>query len=195
MKTTIVRTGLAVVFEEGSTSSLGTTSQKQIKCRLLPSFARSVGFGPVFCPQKLLLSNYRPLRHETNQFFRNERANPRPRNGPVARLLLPASRTGDSSKSCQSHTRVAEAAFPRGMPLRNTNKILTKHRRSDRRGLPPFGFGFATGMKGAISFHNWSERSAAAIEIPPKGKNITCAEMTFGGKATHYLDVGFVRGC
>jgi len=58
MKTTIVRTGLAVVCEEGSTSSQGTTSQKQIKCRLLPSFARSVGFGPVFCPQKLLLSNY-----------------------------------------------------------------------------------------------------------------------------------------
>ena|SRR5215469_6556991 len=48
----------------------------------------------------------------------------------------------------------SRGSISQGMPLRNTNKIPTKHVLSARRGLPPFGFGFETGMKGSISSHN-----------------------------------------
>src|SRR5215469_6556993 len=85
----------------------------QIKCRLEPSFARSVGLGPVFCPQKLLLSNCRPPPHETNQFFLNGRANPTPQSGSIARFLLPASPVSDASKSYQNHIPVPAAASPK----------------------------------------------------------------------------------
>ena len=50
-------------------------------------------------------------------------------------------------------------------------------------GLPPLAFGFETGMKGAISSHNWSGRSAADTRKSSQARNTTPAEMIGGGNA------------
>ena len=45
----------------------GIPLPSQIRCRLLPSLARSVELGPVSCPQKPLLSSCHPPPQVTNQ--------------------------------------------------------------------------------------------------------------------------------
>src|SRR5229473_8186637 len=75
--------------------------------------------------------------------------------------------------SCQSRKRRQQVmpephpsscgSISHGMPLRNTNKIPNKHALSAKRGLPPSGFGFETGINGSISSHNLSGKRSAAI--------------------------------
>ena len=90
----------------------GTPRPSQIRWRLLPSLARSVGFGPVCSPQKLPGSNYRPRRPATNQSPRSAPASPAKRSGSVARCLPLASHVTAASRSCLNHSQVPVATSP-----------------------------------------------------------------------------------
>ena len=90
----------------------GTPRPSQIRCRLLPSLARSVGFGPVCTPQKLTGLNCRRQRPATTQSFRSAPASPAKRSGSVARCLPPASHVTAASRSCQNRSPVPVAASP-----------------------------------------------------------------------------------
>ena len=72
----------------------------QMRCRLLPSFALSVGFGPVHCPQKLLASKTYPQPLWTTRFVNCERASQVARNGSSPKFLHVANRANVSSRSC-----------------------------------------------------------------------------------------------
>jgi hypothetical protein len=90
----------------------GTPRPSQIRWRLLPSLARSVGLGPVCCPQKLTAANcYLPLLG-TNRSFRSVPASPARRNGSAAKALPPANHAVAASRSCLSHIPVPVAASP-----------------------------------------------------------------------------------
>ena len=116
-----------------------TPRPSQTRSRLLPSLARSVGFGPVWRPQKLPGSNCRPRRPATNQSPRSVPASPAKRSGSVARCPPLASHVTAASKPCPNRSPVPVAASPHGMPLRSTKKIPGRQARSGKRGLPPLG--------------------------------------------------------
>src|SRR6266581_218493 len=54
-------------------------------------------------------------------------------------------------------------SISQGTPLRNTNMMPARHARSAKRGLPPLGLALGVGMKGSMSCHNLSGRSASGI--------------------------------
>jgi len=91
----------------------GTPRPSQIRWRLLPSLARSVGFGPVCSPQKPPGSNCRPRRPVTNQSLPNAPASRAKRSGSVARCPPLASRVSAASRSCPNRSSVPAAASPR----------------------------------------------------------------------------------
>ncbi len=84
---------------------------------MLPSLARSVGLGPVFCPQKRLELNFRPQLLVTNQSSRDVRANPGVRSGSIARFPILANHANAASRSYRRRTLFLDEAF-QGMPLR-----------------------------------------------------------------------------
>lgn len=90
----------------------GTPRPSQIRWRLLPSFARSVGLEPVCAPQKLHESNNCPLPPVTNQSARSDPASPAKRNGSVARFQHLASRADAASRSSQNRSLVASETRP-----------------------------------------------------------------------------------
>ena len=53
-----------------------------------------------------------------------------------------------------------------GTPLRKTKNTPWRQARSDRRGLPPWGFGVGAGRNGPIKFHKASGRRGVAMETP-----------------------------
>ena len=75
--------------------------------------------------------------------------------------------------SCQSRKRRQQVmpdphpsswgSISQGTPLRNTNTMPARHARSTKRGLPPLGLALGVGMKGSMSSHNLTGRSAAGI--------------------------------
>jgi len=91
----------------------GTPRPSQIRWRLLPSLARSVGLGPVCGPQKLPAPSCRLLLPATNQSVRSAPTSPAKRSGSVARYPPLASRATAASRSCQNHNPVPAAASPR----------------------------------------------------------------------------------
>ena len=89
--------------------------------------------------------------------------------------------------SCQSRKRRQQVmpdphpsswgSISQGMPLRNTNKMPTKHLLSASRGLPPLGFGFKVGINGSINSHNLSGKSSAAIAHSSRSKDVLAAHV------------------
>ena len=88
----------------------GIPRPSQTRWRLLPSFARSVGLGPVWTPQKPHESNNCPVQLVTNQSAHSGRASPAKRSGSVARCLPLASRADAANRSCQSRSPTLSAA-------------------------------------------------------------------------------------
>jgi len=83
----------------------------QIRWRLLPRLARSVGFGPVWSPHRPRGWNNCPLPRATNQYGRSERASPASRSGPDPKRPPIANRVGAASRSSLIRTQVpAEAS-------------------------------------------------------------------------------------
>jgi hypothetical protein len=114
----------------------GTPRPSQIRWRLLPSLARSVGFGPVCGPQKLPGSNCRPRRPATNQSSRSAPASPTRRSGSVARCPRLASHVTAASTSCPNRSPVRVAASPTVCHcVRRTESQLDKHDQAIEVGL------------------------------------------------------------
>jgi len=91
----------------------GIPFPSQIKWRLLPGFARSVGLGPVCCPQKQLARNYHPQRLVTTQSARNVPANPATRNEAFAKCQAAANHAAVANSSFLSRSPSPAAASPR----------------------------------------------------------------------------------
>ena len=83
--------------------------------------------------------------------------------------LLPNARTLPVVQASPTgHARAATQFFRqhlKGMPLRRTNRIPARQRRSGKRGRPPLGLEGSGGSSGSISSHNKSGSSGAAIAI------------------------------
>jgi hypothetical protein len=100
--------------------------------------------------------------------------------------------------SCQSRKRRQQVmpdphpsswgSISQGTPLRNTNTMPARHARSAKRGLPPLGLALGVGMKGSMSSHNLSGRSAAGI-----GESSWIEGYTWC-RSGRSRDGGFVRG-
>jgi hypothetical protein len=108
----------------------GTPRPSQTRWRLLPSLARSVGFGPVCSPQKLPGPSCRLQLPGTKQSVRSVPASLAKRSVSVARCPPVANHATAASRSCPNHTRFLAPAFPREFRYaRRTESQL------DRRGL------------------------------------------------------------
>ncbi len=100
-------------FAPVSSIANGMPRPSQIKWRLLPRLARSVGFAPVCGPQKLLApSNYqRP--HETSRSGHHEKANSATRSESSPKFRHAANRVNAANKSCQNRNPIVSAASAR----------------------------------------------------------------------------------
>ena len=141
----------------------GTPRASQIKCRLLPRLARSVGFGPVLVP---------PHTARTEQLSTTARDqsiwSSRASQSSTAKCI-----NSQIPMSCQSRKR-RQHVMPEpqpsscsnichGIPLRSTKRIPVRQARSGLRGLPPFGRGDGTGRRGSMRSRSVSGSSTAAI--------------------------------
>jgi len=165
-------------FAPVSSIANGMPRPSQIKWRLLPRLARSVGFAPVCGPQKLLALNNYQQTHETSRSGHHDKANSATRSESGSQI--PA-----CCQSCKRRQQVIPEPQPncsgsirQGMPLRSTNRIPVKQARSDLRGRPPCGFGIEAGRSGWIKLHSLSGTSAAAMrksseQIGARGSDCT----------------------
>jgi len=155
----------------------GTPWPSQIRWRLLPNLARSVGLGPVCAPQKPRALSYRQLLPATNQSARSAPASPATRSGSVATHQPPASHANAAQQVIPEPQPSSCGSISHGIPLRRTNKIPVRQARSGKRGLPPLGFAFGTGMKGSTNSHNLSGKSSAPIGQSSWEKDVLAAHV------------------
>src|SRR5579863_85112 len=85
----------------------------QIKWRLLPRLALSVGFGPVSSPQKRRVPNSCQSPRVTSRSGHHEKASPAMRNGSNPKFRPAASRATVASSSSRSRNPVLSAAAAR----------------------------------------------------------------------------------
>ena len=88
----------------------GMPRPSQIKWRLLPRFARSVGFGPVCSPQKPLAPNSYQQPHGTSRSGHYEKANSVMRSESSPKFRRTANRVNAANKSCQNRSPIVSAA-------------------------------------------------------------------------------------
>jgi len=88
----------------------GMPCPSQTKCRLLPSLARSVGFGPLNSPQKPRARSNCRQQHATSRSGHHGQASSAMRNGSSPRFRLSASRATAASRSSRNHTPDVSAA-------------------------------------------------------------------------------------
>jgi len=142
----------------------GTPRASQIKCRLLPRLARSVGFGPVCVPP------HTALTEQLSTTARDQSTSPL-----RASQLRSAKCIRSQTPSCCQSRRCRQQVIPdpqpssfgnicHGIPLRSTKRMPVTHARSGTRGRPPFGRGGEGGRSGSIRFHSASGNSTAAIK-------------------------------
>src|ERR1700751_4516129 len=86
----------------------------QIKWRVLPLLALSVGFGPVSSPQKPHAPNGYRQQHATSRSDHHARGNPAMRSGSNPKFHSAASPAIVASRSYLSRTPVFSAASARG---------------------------------------------------------------------------------
>jgi hypothetical protein len=142
----------------------GTPRPSQIRWRLLPRFARSVGFGPVWPPPHTARTEQLSTTARDQSMW-SSRAS-QSSSAKCMRSQMPA--------YCQSRRRRQHVipephssscgSISHGMPLQSTKRMSVRQARSEIRGRLPFGRGRETGKRGSIRSHNASESSAAAIE-------------------------------
>ena len=92
----------------------GIPRPSQIKWRLLPRLARSVGFGPVSCPQKLPVPNNCRPPHTTNQSGPCAKASSATRSETNPRDRPAANRAVAASSSYPSRNPALSGACSRG---------------------------------------------------------------------------------
>jgi hypothetical protein len=90
----------------------GMPCPSQIRWRLLPGLARSVGFGPVCAPQKPPAPNNCRQPHATSQSGHHAKASSATQNGSNPKFRSAANRVNAANTSCRSHnlTRSATSA-------------------------------------------------------------------------------------
>jgi hypothetical protein len=144
----------------------GMPCPSQIKWRLLPRLARSVGFGPVCSPQKPLAPNNCQRPHATSRSGHHEKANSATRNGSNPRFRPVANHATAANKQCLAPQPNSLGSICHGIPLRSTNRMPVRQARSFTRGRPLCGSGSEGGRSGSIKPHNASGTSVAAMEVP-----------------------------
>jgi hypothetical protein len=175
------------VFAPVRITASGTPWASVMTWCLLPSFRRSVGFGPVCAPLKRL----GPMRSRpppvTSQVCRLRAVWLGAKHGASARRQLAAKRVGIASRSCRSRSPAPWAGSPTGC------------RSAARRRRPPApavveGWAPAVrawrslGSNGAMSAHSASGRSGSAIRLgqPPSapGRFVTPSNSRVTGRTT-----------
>jgi hypothetical protein len=141
----------------------GTPRPSQITWRLLPRFARSVGFGPVSSPPHVARTEQlsTTARDQSIWSWRASQSN----SAKCISSQMPA--------SCQSRSR-RQHVIPEpqrsscgnichGIPLRRTKRMPVRHARSETRGRPPFSRRGESGTNGSTRSHKVSGSSVAVI--------------------------------
>lgn len=100
-------------FAPVSSIANGMPRPSQIKWRLLPRLARSVGFAPVCGSQKLLALNNYQLPHGTSRSGHHEKANSATRSESGPKFRRAGNRVNAANKSCQNRNPIVSAASPR----------------------------------------------------------------------------------
>jgi hypothetical protein len=126
----------------------GTPRALQIRWRLLPSLARSVGFGPVCAPQDQPERNCRPRLLSTNQFAHSEPANQARRRGRDPRYHAVASPVAFSNRFMPEPQPSSRGIVPKTCRCLRTKRIPAKQARSAGRGRSPLGLRDAGGSNG-----------------------------------------------
>jgi hypothetical protein len=143
----------------------GTPRPSQIRWRLLPRLARSVGLGPVCFPPYTARTE-QPSTTARDQSIRPSRAS----QSSTAKWMR-----SHTPANCQSRKR-RQHVIPEpqpsscgnichGIPLRRTKRMPVGHARSEMRGRPPLGRRAGIGKNGSTRSHNGSESSATAIAV------------------------------
>jgi hypothetical protein len=91
----------------------GMPRPSQIKWRLLPRLARSVGLGPVCSPQKPLARNSCQQQHTTSRSRHDAKASSATRNASNPRFQPAANRVAVANKSCRNRNATVSAASAR----------------------------------------------------------------------------------
>src|SRR5215468_9245313 len=97
-------------FAPVSSIANGMPRPSQIKWRLLPRLARSVGFAPVCGPQKLLAPNNYQELYGTSRSGHYEKANSATRSESSPKFRHAANRVNAANMSCQNRNPTASAA-------------------------------------------------------------------------------------
>jgi len=100
-------------FAPVSSIANGMPRPSQIKWRLLPRLARSVGFAPVCGPQKRLAPNNHQQPHGTSRSGHYEKANSATRSESGPKFRHAANRANAANKSFQNRNPIVSAASAR----------------------------------------------------------------------------------
>jgi hypothetical protein len=141
----------------------------QIRCCLLPRLARSVGFGPVWGPQKPPARNNYQEQRVTSRFGPHAKASSTTQNGLTPKLRLAANRANAASTEPQPSFF---GNIHHGIPPLSTKMMPARQARSDSRGRPPCGFGCGAGRSDSIRLQSVSGTSRAAMKRPPDLRNV-----------------------
>jgi hypothetical protein len=102
--------GGVVAIRAGQFDCQWNPRPSQIKWRLLPRLARSVGFAPVCGPQKLLAPNNYQQLNETSRSGHHEKANSATRSESSPKFRHASKRVNAANKSCRNRNPIASAA-------------------------------------------------------------------------------------
>jgi hypothetical protein len=158
----------------------GIPRPSQIRWRLLPRFARSVGFGPVWSPP------YTARMEQLSTTARDQS------------IWSSRASQSKSAKWIRSHTPVCcqsrrrrQHVIPdphpsscgsicQGIPLRRTKTMPVRHARSETRGRPPCGRRGRIGKRGSTRSHSGSGSSAAAMPVHGTSPTrVTCVRFCY----------------
>ena len=146
-------------FAPVSSIANGMPRPSQIKWRLLPRLARSVGFAPVCGPQKLLARNNYQQPHETSRSGHHEKANSATRSESGPKFRHAANRVNAANKSFQNRNPIVSAASARECHFEvQTQYLLGKLGR-----IHVFGHlaGSASKLGGAVGLNSIAHREQA----------------------------------
>lgn len=123
-------------------------------CRLVSSFPRSVGLGPVSWPPGGWPHWPHQYWHGSNQFGRARAAFAAGPGAASPRLRRPASRAVDASTSSRCQSPVLAATPPGDVHLQNIQDAVQRRLIIDQAGPLPFRVGTNFGIRGSSAAHN-----------------------------------------
>src|SRR4029077_10517811 len=135
-------------FAPVSSIANGMPRPSQIKWRLLPRVARSVGFAPVCGPQKRLAANNYQQPHGTSRSGHHEKAHSATRSESGPKFRHAANRVNAANKSCQNRNPIVSAASARechfGVRTEYLCGKLDRINEGDQPAASPFRLGIAS---------------------------------------------------